>query len=45
MQDPLDRANRYRKKAMKCGELAKYAQPACLGDFLSACCDAVRVYG
>jgi hypothetical protein len=33
MQDPLDRANRYRKKAMECGELAKYAQPAFLGDF------------
>jgi hypothetical protein len=33
MQDPLDRADHYRKKATECGELAKYAQPAFLGDF------------
>jgi hypothetical protein len=26
VQDPLDRANRYREKAMECGELAKYAR-------------------
>jgi hypothetical protein len=33
MQDPLDRADHYRKKAMECGELAKYARPAYMGDF------------
>ena len=33
MQDPLDRAHHYQKKAMECGELAKYARPAFLGDF------------
>ena len=33
MQDPLNRADHYRKEAVKCHELAKYAQPAFLGDF------------
>jgi hypothetical protein len=33
MQDPLNRADHYRKEAVKCDELAKYAQPAFLGDF------------
>jgi hypothetical protein len=30
---PLDRADHYRKEAVKCHELAKHAQPAYLGDF------------
>jgi hypothetical protein len=33
MQDPLDGADHYRKEAVKCHELAKYAQLAFLGDF------------
>jgi hypothetical protein len=33
MQDPLNRADHYRKEAVRCHELAKYAQPAFLGDF------------
>jgi hypothetical protein len=33
MHDPLERAAHYRKQAMKCGDLAKYARPAYLGDF------------
>jgi hypothetical protein len=33
MQDPLDRADHYRKEAVKCHELAKCVQPAFLGDF------------
>jgi hypothetical protein len=33
MQDPLVRADHYRKEAMKCHELAKHAEPAFLGDF------------
>ena len=33
MQDPLNRADHYRREAVKCHELAKYAQPAFLGDF------------
>jgi hypothetical protein len=33
MQDPLVRADHYRKEAMRCGELAKQAQPAFLGNF------------
>jgi hypothetical protein len=33
MQDPLDRADHYRKEAVKCHELAKCAQPAFLADF------------
>jgi hypothetical protein len=33
MQDPLGRADHYRKKAMECGELAKNVRPAFLGDF------------
>ena len=33
MQDPLNRADHYRKEAMKCHELAKYVQPTFLGDF------------
>jgi hypothetical protein len=33
MQDPLNRADHYRGEAVKYHELAKYAQPAFLGDF------------
>jgi hypothetical protein len=33
MRHPLDRADHYRKEAVKCHELAKHAQPAYLGDF------------
>jgi hypothetical protein len=33
MQDPLNRADHYRREAVKCHELAKSAQPAFLGDF------------
>ena len=33
MRHPLDRADHYRKVAVKCHELAKHAQPAYLGDF------------
>jgi hypothetical protein len=33
MQDPLSRTEHYRKLAVKYGELAKFAQPAYLGDF------------
>jgi hypothetical protein len=33
MQNPLARAEHYRKEAAKCHELAKYARPAYLGDF------------
>jgi len=33
MQNPLDRAEHYRKEAAKCHELARYARPAYLGDF------------
>jgi hypothetical protein len=33
MQDPLNRADHYRNEAVKYHELAKYAQPAFLGDF------------
>jgi hypothetical protein len=33
MQDPLVRADHYRKEAMKCHEMARNAQPAFLGDF------------
>ena len=40
MQDPLNRPDHYRKEAVKCHELAKYAQPAFLGDFYR--CIAVR---
>jgi hypothetical protein len=33
MRHPLDRADHYRKEAVKCHELAKQARPAYLGDF------------
>jgi hypothetical protein len=33
MRDPLSRAEHYRKLAVKYRELAKFAQPAYLGDF------------
>jgi hypothetical protein len=33
MRQALDRADHYRKEAVKCHELAKHAQPAYLGDF------------
>jgi hypothetical protein len=33
MQDPFDRADHYRKEAMKYHELAKRAEPAFLGEF------------
>jgi hypothetical protein len=33
MQDPLWKADQYRKKAARCHELAKSADPAYLGDF------------
>jgi hypothetical protein len=33
MQDPLRKADHYRKKAAKYGELAKTTHPAYLGDF------------
>jgi hypothetical protein len=33
MRHPLDRADHYRKEAVKCHELAKHAQLAYLGDF------------
>ncbi len=33
MRDPLSKAERYRKLAAKNHELAKFAQPAYLGDF------------
>src|ERR1700730_15688175 len=33
MRDPLSRAEHYRKLAIKYRELAKFAQPAYLGDF------------
>jgi hypothetical protein len=33
MRDPLNRADYYRKEAVRCHDLAKYAQPAFLGDF------------
>ena len=33
MQNPLARAEHYRKEAAKCHELARYARPAYLGDF------------
>jgi hypothetical protein len=32
-RDAWDRADHYRKEAVKCHELAKHAQPAFLGDF------------
>jgi hypothetical protein len=33
MQDPSNRAEHYRKEAVKCYELAKSASPAFFGDF------------